>query len=78
MVAYVTCSPHLAETVVVTQDAVRRAAKDGVEVEVLDAGPVLEAALGRPVPGAAAGRHVQLWPHAHGTDGMFLALLARR
>ena len=78
VVAYVTCSPHLAETVVVVQDAVRRAAKDGVEVEVLDAGPVLEAALGRPVPGAAAGRHVQLWPHAHGTDGMFLALLARR
>ena len=78
VVAYVTCSPHLAETSVVVEDVVRRAAKDGIDVEVLDAAPVLATAVGHEVDGAAAGPHVQLWPHAHGTDGMFLALLRRR
>jgi 16S rRNA (cytosine967-C5)-methyltransferase len=24
-----------------------------------------------------AGTHVQLWPHRHGTDAMFIALLTR-
>ncbi len=78
VVAYVTCSPHLAETTVVVEDAVRRAGRDGADVEVLDASRVLQAAVDREVPGAAAGPYVQLWPHAHGTDGMFLALLRRR
>jgi 16S rRNA (cytosine967-C5)-methyltransferase len=78
VVAYVTCSPHLAETTVVVDDVVRKAAKQGTEVEVLDAGEVLDAAVGRPVEGARAGSSVQLWPHVHGTDGMFLALLRRR
>ncbi|WP_380168458.1 RsmB/NOP family class I SAM-dependent RNA methyltransferase [Jannaschia sp. R86511] len=78
VVAYVTCSPHLAETTVVVEDAVRAARKQGVEVELLPTAEVLDAAVGRPVTGAAAGTSVQLWPHAHGTDGMFLALLRRR
>ena len=78
VVAYVTCSPHLAETSVVVEDAVRTAARAGTTVEVVPAAPVLAAAVGREVEGAAAGDFVQLWPHAHGTDGMFLALLRRR
>jgi 16S rRNA (cytosine967-C5)-methyltransferase len=78
VVAYVTCSPHLAETTVVVEDVVRRARKNGIDVDVLPAAEVLAAAIGDEVPGAAAGEHLQLWPHVHGTDGMFLALLRRR
>ena len=41
---------------------------------------VLADALGRPVPGVSrgpGGQYVQLWPHRHGTDALFLALLRR-
>jgi 16S rRNA (cytosine967-C5)-methyltransferase len=80
LVAYVTCSPHVGETLLVVQDVLRR--RD--DVEQLDARPVLAGI----VP-ADAGREslegtlgdgpgVQLWPHRHGTDAMFLALLRRR
>ena len=65
--AYVTCSPHPAETVAIV-DAV--AARD--DVEVLPVAPLLP-----DVPGTARGEHAQLWPHRHGTDAMFMALLRR-
>lgn len=68
VVAYVTCSPHRAETVAVVEAAL--AGRD--DVEVLDAGVHLPS-----VPDAALGRYLQLWPHRHGTDAMFLALLRR-
>lgn len=68
VVAYVTCSPHPAETGAVVEAVL--AGRDDVVVE--DA----PAALG-PVPGAARGRFVQLWPDLHATDAMFLALLRR-
>lgn len=62
VVAYVTCSPHLAET----RDIVATAT----------GATLLRAADYLPeVPDAAAGDFVQLWPHRHGTDAMFLALL---
>jgi 16S rRNA (cytosine967-C5)-methyltransferase len=64
VVAYVTCSPHPDETAAVVADT--------SGVSVLDAPSVLPE-----VPDAAAGRFVQLWPHRHGTDAMFLALLRR-
>jgi 16S rRNA (cytosine967-C5)-methyltransferase len=67
VVAYVTCSPHTAETVDVV-DAV--AGRD--DVEVLPVAPLFPE-----VPGLARGDHGQLWPHRHGTDAMFLALLRR-
>jgi len=71
VVAYVTCSPHLAETVGVVGGLVRR--KDlGVGVERVDARPYLPG-----VPQLGEGPTVQLWPHRHGTDAMFLALLRR-
>ena len=68
VVAYVTCSPHLAETEAVVADAVR---STGAVIE--DAPALLPE-----VPDAATGqggRFVQLWPHRHGTDAMFLAVL---
>jgi 16S rRNA (cytosine967-C5)-methyltransferase len=70
VVAYVTCSPHLAETHAVVGDAARHH-----RLEVLDAVVAVQAAARAPVPGLGAGPYVQLWPHLHGTDAMFLALL---
>jgi 16S rRNA (cytosine967-C5)-methyltransferase len=73
VVAYATCSPHPAETTGVV-DAVLA---DDPGAERLDAWAALPPVLPR---GATAGdvRDVQLWPHRHGTDAMFLALLRRR
>ncbi|HJB63230.1 MAG TPA: rRNA small subunit methyltransferase B, partial [Candidatus Microbacterium pullistercoris] len=77
VVAYVTCSPHLAETVgVVTDVAAARS-----DVEFVDAAAALQAVsrgpleLGKREDGPPV---AQLWPHRHGTDAMFLALLRRR
>jgi len=76
VVAYVTCSPHLAETQLVVLDAVRAAARAGTSVEVVDAVPVMAqvAPSWEPVAGRT---DVQLWPHVHGTDAMHLTLLRR-
>jgi 16S rRNA (cytosine967-C5)-methyltransferase len=68
VVAYVTCSPHTDETVAVVDAAAARE-----DVEVLPVAPLFAE-----VPGIARGRYGQLWPHRHGTDAMFLALLRRR
>lgn len=65
VVAYVTCSPHLSETL-----GVVRRRRDGATI--LDARPYLPG-----VPDLGDGPTVQLWPHRHGTDAMFLALLRR-
>ena len=67
VVGYVTCSPHLAETRVVVDDL---RAETGAEL--LDARPLLPG-----VPALGDGPDVQLWPHLHGTDAMYLALLRR-
>jgi 16S rRNA (cytosine967-C5)-methyltransferase len=67
VVAYVTCSPHLAETRVVVSDVMK---DSGGAVEQLDARPFLP-----DVPALGNGPDVQLWPHRHGTDAMYLALL---
>jgi 16S rRNA (cytosine967-C5)-methyltransferase len=61
VVAYVTCSPHPAET----RDVVARY-------------PMFDARAAFPgVPDLGAGPAVQLWPHRHGTDAMFCALIRR-
>ena len=68
LVGYVTCSPHLAETRVVVDDVLRAR------------GPGCERVDARPLPArraatSAPGPDVQLWPHLHGTDAMYLCLL---
>jgi 16S rRNA (cytosine967-C5)-methyltransferase len=68
VVAYVTCSPHLAETAGV----LARVLRAHPDVERLDAREYLPG-----VPDLGPGPTVQLWPHRHGTDAMFLALLRR-
>ncbi len=97
VIAYVTCSPHRAETHDVLHDVLSSRA----DVTVLDAPAILADALAayRPpdsgppgsgppgsgppgeIPGlrspAPDGRYAQFWPHRHGTDAIFLALLRR-
>jgi 16S rRNA (cytosine967-C5)-methyltransferase len=67
VVAYVTCSPHLAETRVVVDDVLR-----GGGAERIDARELLPG-----VTDLGNGPDVQLWPHVHGTDAMFLSVLRR-
>ena len=71
VVAYVTCSPHLAETPGVVDAVLGRR---GTTYAWRTRGAAARACPD--APGRA--RHVQLWPHRHGTDAMFLALLRRR
>ncbi|HOA86364.1 MAG: transcription antitermination factor NusB [Microbacteriaceae bacterium] len=76
VLAYVTCSPHLAETRSVVAEA-RRVLGDAIEP--LDASEVLRRVCASEIdivdsPGDG---HVQLWPHRHGTDAMFISLFRR-
>ncbi|GAA1198740.1 16S rRNA (cytosine967-C5)-methyltransferase [Kitasatospora gansuensis] len=68
VVGYATCSPHLAETRAVVDDVLR----DTPGLEWIDARPLLPG-----LPGLGEGPDVQLWPHLHGTDAMYLALFRR-
>lgn len=72
VIAYVTCSPHLAETRDVLADVL--AERDDVAVE--DAPALL-----REVPDLACPapfeRYAQFWPDRHGTDAIFIAILRR-
>jgi 16S rRNA (cytosine967-C5)-methyltransferase len=68
VVGYATCSPHVAETHGVLAGVLRK----HPNVERLDT----RAALPE-MSGLGDGPSVQLWPHRHGTDAMFLALLRR-
>lgn len=74
VVAYVTCSPHPAETTAVVSDVLRK--RD--DLELLDAGAVLD---GVSLTGHLDAGHehtAQLWPHIHRTDAMFLALIRKK
>ncbi|MFF1511748.1 RsmB/NOP family class I SAM-dependent RNA methyltransferase [Streptomyces sp. NPDC058326] len=68
VVGYATCSPHLAETRVVVDDVLKKTGGG----ELIDARPLLPG-----VPALGDGPDVQLWPHLHGTDAMYLALIRR-
>ncbi len=74
VLAYVTCSPHLAETRVV----VDRLLKRHPGVRELDAKSAARAASRDGQSLDLAGEHLsaQLWPHRQGTDAMFIALLS--
>ncbi|MFN8194289.1 MAG: transcription antitermination factor NusB [Nocardioidaceae bacterium] len=70
LVCYATCSPVLAET----RDVVEALLASRPDVVLEDAGAVLDqvADATGPLPGT-----LQLWPHRHRTDAMFVALLRR-
>jgi 16S rRNA (cytosine967-C5)-methyltransferase len=72
VLAYVTCSPHLAETNAIIDWANKKL--DGIEL--MDTNAVIQEIN----PNLALNRHrktTQLWPHLHQTDAMFIALLTK-
>ena len=69
VVLYATCSPVVAETTGVVEAVL--AGRSDVRLE--DAGPLVPEAEDASPPHLAGA--VQLWPHRHGTDAMFMALL---
>ncbi|HWM33323.1 MAG TPA: RsmB/NOP family class I SAM-dependent RNA methyltransferase [Pseudolysinimonas sp.] len=72
ILAYVTCSPHPAET----RQIVAAARERHPEVEPVDTPAVLAAVATRDLE-LPPESHAQLWPHRHGTDAMFIQLLAK-
>jgi 16S rRNA (cytosine967-C5)-methyltransferase len=71
LLAYVTCSPHVAETRLIVERAV------GAGLTALDTPAVLAGFSTSPLDLAGSRTSAQLWPHRHGTDAMFIALLQR-
>ena len=73
VLAYVTCSPVVAETTAI----IAHALGSDPDVVAIDTAGVLDAAAKTPVPHSARGTAVQLWTHRHGTDAMFIQLLTK-
>jgi 16S rRNA (cytosine967-C5)-methyltransferase len=71
VVLYSTCSPVLSETRGVVESVLGTRA----DVELVDASDLLPGIpdCAGPLPGT-----LQLWPHRHGTDAMFMAVLCRK
>lgn len=69
IIAYVTCSPHMAETKVLVSDALGR----HPEIKQISIEPFLPTNL----KDATINGAMQLWTHRHGTDAMFMALFKR-
>ncbi len=70
---YVTCSPVVEETTeaiswLLAQDSTMRA----VPTE-----PLIQSVVRKPLDQVAVGTAVQLWPHRHGTDAMFIQVLVK-
>lgn len=72
LLAYVTCSPHVDETTAVLD---RVLAAEGGRVRRVDTAAVLAEIVRTPLDLGDLGGAVQLWPHRHGTDAMFIQLL---
>lgn len=68
--AYVTCSPHFAETTVAVADIL----KAHPELEQIDLTPHLPEGL----IGAMRGKSVSLWTHRHQSDSMFMAVFCKK
>jgi 16S rRNA (cytosine967-C5)-methyltransferase len=71
VVLYATCSPVVAETSGVVEAVL--AGRSDVRLE--DGGPLVPEAVD--AESAHLAGAVQLWPHRHGTEAMFMALLRR-
>lgn len=73
ILAYVTCSPHLAETRGIVESALRK----NPTVRELNVRDVLSSVAMSTLDLPGDTKSVQLWPHRHGTDAMFIALLTK-
>ena len=74
ILAYVTCSPHTAETHGTLAAGLER--WRGI-VDPLDTRAALQALSRHPLDLAGEPETVQLWPHRHGTDAMFISLVRK-
>ncbi|MET3905094.1 transcription antitermination factor NusB [Paenarthrobacter sp. 4246] len=74
VVAYVTCSPHPAETTAVVSDVMAKRE----DLELLDAGQALDDVSLTGRLGAGHEQTAQLWPHVHQTDAMFMAIIRKK
>jgi 16S rRNA (cytosine967-C5)-methyltransferase len=72
ILAYVTCSPHLSETREIVGGALSR----DPGLQAMDTPAALAGIATRDL-GLPPRTHAQLWPHRHGTDAMFIQLLAK-
>jgi 16S rRNA (cytosine967-C5)-methyltransferase len=72
ILAYVTCSPHVDETRGVVDAALAR----HPGLSAIDTPAVVQAIATRDLE-LPAETSVQLWPHRHGTDAMFISLLTK-
>ena len=70
---YATCSPHMAETV-----AQCAAFEKKFPIERIDVASILDSVSKTQIVDATRNGFMQLWPHRHGTDAMFLALYRKR
>jgi 16S rRNA (cytosine967-C5)-methyltransferase len=79
ILAYVVCSPHLAESTVIVERVIAKWHERDTElsIEKLDTPGVLAGFTREPLDLPTA-EHAQLWPHRHGTDAMFIELLTLR
>lgn len=68
IVCYATCSPHVEETV----DILESVLAERSDAQLEDARPLFPG-----VSDLGSGPTIQLWPHVHGTDAMFFALIRR-
>lgn len=66
---YATCSPHLAETKAQCLEIEKRLPVSKLEISQY---------LPENLTGAVSNGYMQLWPHRHDTDAMFLALYQKR
>jgi 16S rRNA (cytosine967-C5)-methyltransferase len=73
ILGYVTCSPHLSET---TGQIAWAEGKFKGKLELMNANNVLNS-LNPSLKLDESLRTTQLWPHIHGTDAMFLALMRK-
>ena len=73
ILGYVTCSPHLSET---TGQIAWAEGKFKGKLELMNANHVLNS-LNPALKLDESLRTAQLWPHIHGTDAMFLALIRK-
>lgn len=72
LIAYVTCSPHTAETTEIIEWLV----SERSDIEILDT-PSFAEQIFPTLADATRGSAVQLWPDLHETDAMFIQLIRR-
>lgn len=70
---YVTCSPVVEETTGLVQWLTAHER----DIELLDTGSLLDGVALKPIDRARVGSAVQLWPHRHHTDAMFMQAIRR-